>query len=310
MILLLFFTRCWQNNVMEIIKVSPFGYCEGVVRALNMALDYALSHKREDIYLLGMLVHNEDALKRLIEAGVHILDEKKAPLEAQLERVPNGASVLFSAHGHPSFYEEIASRKHLKTIDTTCIYVNENLFKAKNAIEEGRSILYIGSAGHLEAVAFLQNVEVASFYDVKSNRFFQKGEPPFDVFTQTTLGEDEIETSLSYLKQHHLPYRLIQGRCKATKMRQENLKKAIATHHPDLIIVLGSKTSNNSLKLLDIASKSGKPCYLCLNKSEVMTLDLSNYNTTILCSGASTSRETLLEVESYLLSLKDSHRAI
>ena len=160
---------------MNVYRVVPFGYCQGVVLAMSKALQYASTHQGEEIYLLGMLVHNEDAVASLSTLGVHVLDERESPLIEHLQNIPDHATLIFSAHGHPRVFEEIAKQKGLKIIDTTCVYVDENKIEALNRYEYSSDLIYIGSKGHLEAEAVLEDLPEASFYNVKDRSLDIRG---------------------------------------------------------------------------------------------------------------------------------------
>ena len=289
---------------MRILDVIPFGYCSGVLAALKTALEYAKAHHDEEIYLLGMLVHNEDSVALLERLGVHVLDERKGSLQDQLEAIPDEVTVIFSAHGHPSVYEEIAARKRIKTIDTTCKFVLENHHLAQKTYASSDDIVYIGSKGHLESIGFLADLPRVSFYDVKSKTLSIRGnlKSP-EVYAQTTLGKDELEMAMEEIAKRYPGARLEKGRCQATTLRQDALIKILSTQEVDTLIVLGSKTSNNSKKLAEIGERYGVRSHLCLNLSEVKSLDLSSSKVIALSSGASTSRECYLEVKDYLSSL-------
>ena len=294
---------------MKIIKVIPFGYCAGVVKAMDLALAYAKDHPEEQIYLLGMLVHNEDSVLELTQLGVHVLDEKKAPLLEQLKGLPDGVTVIFSAHGHPSAYEDICAEKHIKTIDTTCVFVRQNHFLAMKEYQQSEDIIYIGSKGHLESEGFIADLPKVSFYDVKSKTLEIKGELHSPkLYAQTTLGKQELEAACAAILSSYPNATLIKGRCHATSQRQEALISAIKKHHPTCLIVLGSATSNNSKKLAEIGESMGVTSHLCLNLLEVKQLSFAKEDVILLCSGASTSRERFLEVERYLSSLSASQR--
>ena len=289
---------------MEITLLKPFGYCQGVIVAFSKALEYAARHKDEKIYMLGMLVHNEDAVATISSYGVIVLDERKAPLSTQLENIEDGATVIFSAHGHPPVYEEIAQRKHLKTIDTTCIHVEETRLDAETVYQNSHDMIYIGSKGHLEAEGFLAHFPFCSFYDVKSKQLEIKdalSSPK--VYAQTTLGYFELDEAMQCIQIAYPNATLVKGRCLATSLRQQEVVRYLEEDRPDALIILGSKTSNNSKKLAEIGQSYQVPTFLCLNLEEVKKVDFSQFQKIAISSGASTSRETCLEVRDYLASL-------
>ena len=291
-----------HNSPMRVIKVLPYGYCSGVTNALARSLEYAESHPDESIAMVGMLVHNEDAIRPFLDRGVKVLDERNGDLGDQLEKLEDGTTVIFSAHGHPRRYEEIARRKNMKVVDTTCRFVQENLERALCLGNE--DLIYIGSNGHLECNAFLENAPWASFYDVKSNELVIRGKLSSPtLLAQTTLSSSEIDQAREQIKKLYPIPTATKLRCFATELRQDNLKKALHDNPIDCLIVLGSKTSNNSKKLFEIGEESGIDSYLCLNNSELKSLDLSKYSCLALSSGASTSKSTYEEALSYLESI-------
>lgn len=290
---------------MKVDIISPYGYCAGVISALEKAKKAKAEHKDENIYLLGMLVHNEETVRELSSLGLKVIDEKKEDLLSALSKIEEGSVVIFSAHGHPREYEEIAKSRNLKIIDATCVFVSQNEDAARRDIEKGESIVYLGSKGHLETIGFLANVKEASFYDVKSKRIEEDKLPPscLDpiVYSQTTLSLEEVNEALANLKGRYPKLRLGRLRCHSTSLRQERL--LALPKDVDCVIVLGSKTSNNSVKLYELAKSIGKSAYLCLNESEVRKIDLTRFHHLALATGASTSKENFAAVRSYLESL-------
>ena len=288
---------------MEVKVIEPYGYCAGVLLAIKIALEAKARYEGKRIYLVGMLVHNEESVEMLSKKGFSLIDERKTDLREALLSLQEGDVVIFSAHGHPYDYDELAKNKGLIAIDATCRFVKENVMDAKNALEKGDEILYLGSKGHLETTGFLANLPEASFFDVKSMKLLKNlchGNSPL-VFSQTTLSEIEIEESLTLLRASFPNLRTASLRCHSTQLRQSRI--AALDESVETVIVLGSKTSNNSMKLFEIAKENGKEAYICLNLNEVKALDLSKHKKIALASGASTSRETFEEVREYLLSL-------
>ena len=285
---------------MDVLPLRPSGYCAGVTQAISLAIQAKKDHPNQNVYLLGLLVHNEDAVATLERLGLIPLDERERPLLDYLFELKKGDVVVFSAHGHPASYDDLAKEKGLEIIDATCRFVNGNLELAQSS---SRPILYIGLAGHLESEAFLANCPDAFFYDVKSRRcpgilaLKGKGEAPL-IITQTTLSKDEIDLAMADIRVLFPDAPLTKERCASTTLRQKALKEM--PNDVDVVIVLGSKRSNNSLKLAEIACARGVDTYLCLDLEDVRKLDLRNKRRAALISGASTSGETFDEVLTYL----------
>ncbi|MCR5349209.1 MAG: hypothetical protein K6E59_06370 [Bacilli bacterium] len=287
---------------MDVLQLHPHGYCLGVRAAIDLALQAKKDHPSSNVYLLGLLVHNEEAVAELEKAGLIPLDERKKDLLSYLLDMQEGDVVVFSAHGHPSAYDDLAKAKGLICVDATCRYVKENLEAGK---ETKGSLLYIGVAGHLESEAFLANNPDSGFYDVKSHtgdllRLKGKKETP-TIITQTTLSGDEIEEAMDDIRVFFPDATISKERCHSTSLRQKAV--AFLPSDVDALIVLGSKRSNNSVKLYELGLSMDKETYLCLGLEDVKELNLKGKRRVALCSGASTSDATFDAVLSYLRSV-------
>ena len=289
--------------VMEVKLLAPYGYCSGVVLAMKKALDAKKEHPTANVYLLGNLVHNEEAVKELRDAGLLLIDERKTNLLDALLDLNRGDVVVFSAHGHPASYDDLAELKGLTLIDATCPFVKENTLEGQ---ECGRPLIYAGVKGHLECEAFLANCPDAVFLDAKDGSFNYlkvkgKKEDPI-LICQTTLSLEEVERAKAEVLKFFPTATIGKERCLSTKSRQEAVLN-LSQEEADALIVLGSSSSNNSVKLAEIGKGKGIPTFLCLGIDEVSRLDLSSFHKVALCSGASTSREAVLRVKDYLESL-------
>ena len=186
---------------MQILPLSPHGYCAGVKRAMAMALEAKKNHPNENVYLLGNLVHNEIAVAELEKAGLLVIDERKTPLLDGLLSLQKGDVLVFSAHGHPASYDDLASLKGLTVIDATCPFVTQNTFEGQNS---GSPVVYIGVEGHLESEAFLANCPDAVFYDAKKGEYNMlkvkgKKKDPL-IIAQTTLSGEEVERAVKDIR--------------------------------------------------------------------------------------------------------------
>ncbi len=284
-------------NAMEVLSVTPFGYCSGVEKAMGIAIKAKKENPLKRVCLLGSLIHNENAIAFLESQGLELLDESRLDLKQALLSLQEGDVVVFSAHGHPLSYQDIAERKNLLAYDATCCFVTENLQEATGR----KPLIYIGQDGHLEKEAFLANCPYAYFYSVSNGEGNWRDCPasPF-IIAQTTLSGEEIEEAVKTIERTLGQVKFIKGRCLATSMRQKAMKEAASK--ADAAIIIGSSTSNNSKKLYQIASLSC-PSFLCLDLEQVKKLDLKKYSKIALASGTSTSRDTFLSVRDYLSSL-------
>ena len=283
---------------MEVFSLKPYGYCSGVLSAYRKVFNLAKESRGKKIILAGNLVHNEDAVASLSRLGCLLLDERKSNLEEELAKIPSDSFVVFSAHGHPYSYEKIVTSKGAEIVDATCPFVIENLKKG----EKEKCLIYAGVSSHAEAEAFLANCPHAGFYDVEKKALTKTpmGDKP-KLLVQTTLSSFEIEEAMSSLKEIYPSIVLLSGRCHATEKRQE----AILSCPPcDLLLVLGSPTSNNSRKLAELGKTKAKEVRLCLNLDQVKTMDFKGIDRVAIASGASTSGECYEEVVAYLRNLK------
>ncbi len=282
---------------MKILLARPCGYCYGVSRAMGLAAQAKKEHPEEEVYLIGAPVHNEDAIKALQSQGLCLLEGPFASLEEKLKVLKEGSVVVFSAHGHPFSFDTIAKERHFITYDGTCAFVEENLASGLSCANP----LYIGSEGHAEKEAFLANCPQARFYDVKTGKGDWRSclSSP-TLICQTTLSEEEIKKAKEEIGEAYGEFTLAKERCTATRLRQESV--ATLSQQANATLVLGSATSNNATKLLEIALKSG-PAFLCLDKKEVEAIDLSPFKTILVCSSASTSSQIVEEALAYLSTL-------
>ncbi len=286
---------------MEVKLVKPCGYCLGVTQAMKIAEKAKMDYPDKKVYLLGLLVHNEDAVKELSSLGLIVLDERKKGLKESLLEIEEGSVVVFSAHGHPEEYNEIAKDRGLIQIDATCCHVQENLEYARENQDSG--IIYVGAKGHLEAEAFRANLPCC-FYDVKSNELLgelPKGDEPL-IVSQTTLSYEEVSRAFMAIRNLKPNARLGKERCLATSSRQNALKKAIE-EGVDGVFVIGSSLSSNTKKLRDIALSYHLPTFMALNEDELRSLDIPEMKKAAVVSGASTDIATALRCASYLKGL-------
>ena len=287
--------------IMEVFEVKPHGYCQGVMDAIKLALKAKEENPDRTCFLLGGIVHNEDTIRFFEERGFIILNEKKASLDVLISSIPDGEVVIFSAHGHAKSLEDIAKKKQLIIYDATCPFVTANMRLASS--KHQRDIVYVGVKGHLEAEGFLANVKTAGFYDTDRARFEAYKEniiAPL-VIGQTTLSKKEFDDAYAFISMNYPGSEAGLSRCRSTTNRQEALRNA--AREGGTVIVLGSKTSNNTRKLYEIGIEEGRTTYLVLGLDELKTIPLEKERRIVLCSGASTSKNTFDECLDYLKSI-------
>jgi 4-hydroxy-3-methylbut-2-en-1-yl diphosphate reductase len=291
---------------MDVIELMPNGFCEGVTKAIALAERAKNENPSKEVFVLGMLVHNEEVIATLEKKGIRVLSEEKCSLEDAIEKIPFGSVLVYSAHGHSAVIEQAAAKRGLRTYDSTCRYVKENLLSIKAALLSGHEVIYIGQKGHLECLASLALGPGVHLYDPSSPSAFSwvslHDSKPL-VNNQTTMSFLELSSAHADILSH-LPGATIEDeRCHSTTLRQQAIGKAPSD--VDLFVILGSEKSNNTAKLVEIA-KVGFPHALvirALGLRELTSYNLAGNKKAALASGASTDPATYKECASYLRSI-------
>ena len=287
---------------MKIEILKPFGYCAGVERAMKMALEVKKAHQDQEVVVLGMLVHNADALNELSKAGIStIYDENKSLVEL-IDKVDNNAIVILTAHGHSLAVEEELNRRNIKFIDATCPFVTLTENVIKKAVSENRDVLYLGKKNHPEANAALSISNKVHLIEPKNVHLEEKYTNPL-VISQTTFSESEIAQTISFIKDALKEVSVSESICQASTLRQNALKNL--SKDVELIYVVGGKNSNNTKTLFEIASSTHPKAKVLMieNANDINKKDLLGLNYIAISSGASTPREITLEVENKIKSL-------
>ncbi len=266
----------------SVVVAAPRGYCAGVDRAV-VTVEKALDLYGPPVYVRKQIVHNKHVVEDLEQRGAVFVEE--------LAEVPEGATVVFSAHGvSPAVHAEAASR-HLKTIDATCPLVTKVHHEAKRFASQGQQILLIGHAGHEEVEGTMgeapeQTILVEHPDDVAGVEV----EDPSRVawLSQTTLSVDETWETVSKLREK-FPLLIdppSDDICYATQNRQSAVKQIAS--NADLVIVVGSKNSSNSVRLVEVALESGaKAAHRVDNAGEIDPAWLDGVERVGVTSGAS-----------------------
>ena len=280
----------------RVILAAPRGYCAGVDRAV-ITVERALETYGAPVYVRKQIVHNKHVVETLENQGAIFVDE--------LETVPEGARVVFSAHGvSPAVHAE-AAVKELKTIDATCPLVTKVHREAQRFAAKDIQILLIGHAGHEEVEGTMgQAPEMTTLVerpeDVDGlNLDITK---PMAWVSQTTLSVDETMETVKRLREK---YPLLMDPpsddiCYATQNRQQAVKQF--ADKCDLVIVVGSKNSSNSVRLVEVALEAGaKASHLVDYNTEIKPEWLEGVSTVGVTSGASVPEELVDGVLEFLL---------
>ena len=281
--------------IKRVVVAAPRGYCAGVDRAV-VTVEKALDLYGPPVYVRKQIVHNKHVVETLEARGAIFVEE--------LDEVPTGATVVFSAHGvSPAVHTEAADRG-LKTIDATCPLVTKVHHEARRFASEGTQILLIGHAGHEEVEGTMgeapeQTILVQSPSDVDTLELPQHGNIAW--LSQTTLSVDETMETVGRLREK---FPLLMDPpsddiCYATQNRQLAVKQI--SPGCDLMIVVGSRNSSNSVRLVEVALEAGaKASYRVDNADEIDPAWLEGVNSVGVTSGASVPDVLVQGVLDYL----------
>jgi len=268
---------------MKIILASPRGFCAGVVMAIE-ALDRALDLCGEPLYVYHEIVHNRPVVESFRRRGVVFVDD--------LRDVPEGSHLLYSAHGVAPAIRQHSKERGLHAIDATCPLVVKVHLEAVRFAREGYQIFLIGHEGHDEVIGTMGQAP-GCIHLVQNEADVERLSLPADAkvayLTQTTLSVDDATVIINSLKRR---YPQITGPsrsdiCYATQNRQEAVKEL--SPEVDLVLVLGSRNSSNSLRLAEIAEICGKPAHLIDGAEEMDDLWFAGIETVLVTAGASAS---------------------
>ncbi len=273
---------------MKVIKVTPQGYCYGVVRAINIAKKAAATQQKP-IYILGDIVHNELVSSYLKTIGVNTIENKGVSRLDLLEDINEG-TVIFTAHGVSPLVREKAKQKSLNMIDATCPEVMSTQESIEKYLDMDYSIIFIGKKGHPEAEACIEiNREKTSFIskldDINNITF---NDSKYFIAYQSTLNTDDL-SDISKTLEKVLENKIVVNNhtvCEATKARQQAIKDL---KDVDFLIVVGDKNSNNSNKLVEISINHDKiPAKRIMSVNELDLETFKEVKCIAITSGAST----------------------
>ncbi|CCB85776.1 4-hydroxy-3-methylbut-2-enyl diphosphate reductase [Parachlamydia acanthamoebae UV-7] len=267
---------------MKLLLSKPRGFCAGVERAIE-TVEKALEYWGAPIYVKHEIVHNRAVVDGLKAKGAIFIEE--------IEEVPIGARLIYSAHGVSPAVREAASRRQLIEIDATCGLVTRVHSAVKRYAAQGYQVVLIGHRNHVEIIGTAGEAPdvttiVESPADVEKLSY-EKDEKLFYI-TQTTLSLDDVKeiTEALIQKYPHIVTLPSSSICYATTNRQLALREI--TDQTDLVLVVGDPTSSNSNRLREVASKRGLPSYLINNESEIQLEWMAGVSTIGLTAGAST----------------------
>lgn len=277
---------------LKVLLASPRGFCAGVTRAVQI-VSMALKKFGTPVYVRHEIVHNKYVVQKLADEGAVFVNE--------LDEVPDGAVVIFSAHGVPLSVADEARRRGLTTIDATCPLVDKVHREARRNYEQGRKTLLIGHQGHPEVIGTMGQIPAGEIKLIST--ISDIGDVPSEwagslgYVTQTTLSLDETAALVQALQKRFpaivKPHQ--NDICYATTNRQKAVK-AIAARC-DLLMVIGAPNSSNSKRLVEVAGESGCPCSVLVQRAaEIDWEQLSGVKTLGITAGASAPEVLVREV--------------
>ena len=271
---------------MKVFLGIPRGFCAGVVRAIDV-VELALDKYPHPVYVKHQIVHNPYVVRSLENKGARTVED--------VDEVPTGATVVFSAHGSPPEDFAKAEERGLHVIDATCPLVTKVHNEAKRYARDGRKLILVGHRGHQEVKGTMGQTEMHLVDDREPAHFpGWEQDAPVTVLTQTTLSVDDTRRSISQIEDQFSNVVVRNDLCYATTNRQaaaKELSKVV-----DLVLVIGAQNSSNCNRLREVTESNGVTAYL-INGPEELDLDwLDGVDNVGITSGASTPEQLVMAV--------------
>jgi 4-hydroxy-3-methylbut-2-enyl diphosphate reductase len=291
---------------MKILLASPRGFCAGVNMAIE-TLERALSLFGTPVYVYHEIVHNQHVVEQFRRQGAVFVDD--------LQQVPEGAHLLYSAHGVSPEIRQLARARRLKTIDATCPLVTKVHLEAVRFARLGYTIVLIGHEGHDEVIGTMGEapeaiVLVESPADVDA---LELTAPRLAYLTQTTLSVDDANRIIARLREKfpHIEGPPKEDICYATQNRQEAVR--LLSSQAQVVLVVGSQNSSNSQRLAELARESHVPAHLIDSPADIDLAWFQPHDTVLVTAGASAPESVVQECLALLVrqfGAQIEHRAI
>jgi 4-hydroxy-3-methylbut-2-enyl diphosphate reductase len=284
-----------QKRQIDLLVATPRGFCAGVDRAIKI-VELAIKKYGAPVYVRHEIVHNRYVVDELKKLGAIFVEE--------LDEVPDGVPVVFSAHGVPKAVPHKAEERGLEYLDATCPLVSKVHRQAERQTEAGRHIIFVGHANHPEVIGTFGQVEdgqmtlVETLDDVEA---LQPADPEALAFlTQTTLSVDDTHAIVAALQARFPGIVGPKGEdiCYATSNRQDAVKEI--AKNCELVLVIGAPNSSNSLRLVEVAERGGATAKLIQRADEIDLAWLDGVSKLGLTAGASAPEILVREVMTLL----------
>ena len=289
---------------MEVLKITPRGYCHGVVDAIKIARQVGAESRAEPVpqpvHMLGYLVHNEHVTDELRDHGVELIDSDDRI--QGLQRIDDG-TVIFTAHGVSPQVKARAAELGLRSIDATCSDVVRTHDLVQDLAQRGFQIIYIGQRGHPEPEGVVgeapDRVHLVEPLDFEALDRIDFPTDKLAVTCQTTLSQWDTISTIEEIQRRWPDVEVYNEICKATQERQEAAVKAAA--EVDMVIVVGSSRSSNSKRLVQVVEELGhKPAHLVDSPADIDPAWFEGVGRVGVTSGASTPTWMTRKVIEYL----------
>lgn len=280
-----------SRRPLRLLLAAPRGFCAGVDRAIKI-VELALEQHGAPVYVRHEIVHNRYVVDSLKARGAIFVEE--------LDEVPDGAHVVFSAHGVPKTVPANAEARNLAYFDATCPLVSKVHRQAERQVAAGRHIIFVGHAGHPEVIGTFGQVPEGTMTLVETaadaENFATDTADNLAYLTQTTLSVDDTAEIISILQRRFPSIAGPKGEdiCYATSNRQEAVK-AIAARC-DLVLVIGAPNSSNSLRLVEVAERGGAQAHLVQRADDIDAGWFDGVETLGLTAGASAPEILVSEI--------------
>jgi 4-hydroxy-3-methylbut-2-enyl diphosphate reductase len=285
----------------DVLKITPRGYCHGVVEAIRAAKQTAKARPGEKIRMLGYLVHNVHVTDELQQNGIELVDRDNR-LEG-LEQI-DGGTVIFTAHGVSPAVKQRAQERGLNMVDATCSDVVVTHDLVKDLVERGYDVVYVGRRGHPEPEGVIGEApgRVHLVQDPEDVDALNLTNDKIAVTCQTTLSIWDTAAMIKRVRERYPKAEAYNEICRATQDRQEAAVEA--AKECDLVIVVGSERSSNSKRLVQVVQElAHKPAYLVDTVADIKPEWLEGRARVGVTSGASTPTQLTRQVIEYLEAL-------
>lgn len=275
---------------MEVFLATPRGFCAGVVRAVDVVKESLKKYGRP-VYVKHEIVHNPYVVESLEAEGAITVDD--------VDEIPTGSIVVFSAHGSPPEDFQKASARDLRVIDATCPLVTKVHNEALKYSKEKRNIILVGHRGHQEVIGTMGQVPM-ELVDEREDIHLPEWDPstPVTVLTQTTLSVRDTDSAVAQIKSKFPNAMVRNDICYATTNRQMAVTRLASKC--EVVLVIGAKNSSNCNRLRDVAQDNGVRAYLINGPEGLQGIDLSGVQRIGIISGASTPESLVEQVVQHL----------